>query len=200
MGYDLHITRAKLWTDDAHPIALAEWAAYVSGDPELDMTGVAETPTPDGILRYENPGLAVWRSPESGQVWFDLRHGNVVVKNPDDATIEKMVAVARRLNAHVQGDEGETYSGGGRRPVPAPGPSFLERFRSWLQYRKPSGGGDAAPLPFTVGDRVRDVFGALGTVTSIDREANHGLGSIGVHFDDGRELTYAAVAHGLERA
>ena len=71
MGYDLHVTRG-----DRKPIAETEWRAYVARDPGFDLTGVAETSTPDGTLRYENPGLACWRGHPSGeQVWFDFRRG-----------------------------------------------------------------------------------------------------------------------------
>jgi len=36
-------------------------------------------------------------------------------------------------------------------------------------------------------------------VTSIELGAAHGLGSIRVRFDEGQEVDYAAIAHGLER-
>lgn len=76
MGYDLHVTRG-----DSKPIAEREWRTYVARDPEFDLTGVAEASTPDGTLRYENPGLACWRGHPTGeQVWFDFRRGRVVVK------------------------------------------------------------------------------------------------------------------------
>jgi hypothetical protein len=97
MGYDLHVTRG-----DSQPIAETEWRAYVAGDPELDLTGVAEASAPDGTLRYENPGLACWRGHPSGeQVWFDFRLGRLVVKNPDEPTIAKMLALADALGARV---------------------------------------------------------------------------------------------------
>ena len=38
----------------------------------------------------------------------------------------------------------------------------------------------------------------MSTVVAIDAQANHGMGRIEVRFDDGRELTLSAVAHGLE--
>ena len=48
-------------------------------------------------------------APDGGPVLFDFRGGRVVVANPDDATITRMVETARALSARVQGDEGEFY-------------------------------------------------------------------------------------------
>jgi len=199
MGYDLHITRRKDWSDDEPDISLAEWEAYVAGDPELQLTGIAETPTPDGLLQYKNPGLAVWTAHPSGQVWFDLRDGGIAVKTPDEVTIEKMVSIARRLNARVQGDDGETYSGGGREPSPPKAPSFMERLWSSLRSLTQRRDVQTPSPPFVVGDRVRDFRGRTGSVASIDLGASHGLGSVRVLFDDGQEVNYVAIAHGLER-
>jgi hypothetical protein len=41
--------------------------------------------------------------------WFDYRHGEVVVKNPDDEILGKMRQIAERMGAKVIGDEGESY-------------------------------------------------------------------------------------------
>lgn len=115
MGYDVHITRTAEWTDsESDPITLEQWQAYIASDPEMRADGFAEAATPSGTLRYENPGLAVWTAwSEHGRdgnfAWFDLESGRVTVKNPDDAILLKMCAVADRLGARVQGDEGEHY-------------------------------------------------------------------------------------------
>ena len=115
MGYDLHITRADDWVDESYPsIPLKEWLDYVESDPEMRLDNVAEADTPDGTLRYENVGLAVWtayaRDGEAGNhAWFDFRNGRIVVKNPDEQIIAKMCRVADALQARVQGDDGEFY-------------------------------------------------------------------------------------------
>jgi hypothetical protein len=44
-----------------------------------------------------------------GTGWFDWYEGNVFTTDPDHATVGKMLAVAERLSAAVQGDEGEFY-------------------------------------------------------------------------------------------
>ncbi|MEO9593743.1 hypothetical protein, partial [Rhodopirellula bahusiensis] len=75
----------------------------------------AEVELPDGsTLRTENEGLAVWTEypgNEDGgnQAWFDFRHHAIVVKNPDQDILTKMLEIAARLNAKVIGDEGEEY-------------------------------------------------------------------------------------------
>lgn len=121
MGYDLHITRATLWIDsDAAPITLEEWLEYLDSDPEMRLDGFAEAHLPDGTtLRAESPGLAVWTAwsaheRDGNMAWFDHRRGRIVVKNPDDEIVGKMFAIAERLGARVQGDEGEIYDEHGR--------------------------------------------------------------------------------------
>jgi hypothetical protein len=192
MGYDLHLTRGQ-----DNPIAEAEWRNYVTGDPEFDLAGVAEAPSPDGTLRYENPGLAVWRRhPEGAEVWFDFRRGRVVVKNPDEPTIEKMLVVARALAARVEGDDGEIYESPGGRPRP-PRTSFADRIGGWIRRLTPAPKREPLTVPLTVGQRVRDCRGQPGTVTAVDLEANHGMGRIEVRFDDGRQLAFVVIGHGL---
>jgi hypothetical protein len=194
MGYDLHVTRG-----DSKPIGEAEWRAYVAGDAEFDLTGVAEAQTPDGTLRYENPGLTCWSGHPSGErVWFDLRGGRVVVKNPDEPTIGKMLVVAHGLRARVEGDEGEIYESPGGRPRP-PRVSLSARVGAWFSQLRPTPRVEPAAVPFGAGERVRDFRGQMGTVVAIDVHANNGMGRIEVRYDDGRELTFAAIAHGLER-
>jgi hypothetical protein len=112
MGYDVHITRADDWTEsEAKPIRLEEWLEYVARDPEMRLDGVAEAQLPDGsTLRYENAGLAIWTSGTGeGGNWFDFRRGRVIVKNPDELILAKMVGIAAKLGARVQGDDGELY-------------------------------------------------------------------------------------------
>ena len=193
MGYDLQITRGG-----RAPVGEQEWRSYVAADPEFELTGVAETPTPDGVLRYENPGLACWSGHPGGeQVWFDFRRGRVVVKNPDEPTIAKMIEVARALGARVEGDDGEVYESPGA-PPRSPRGSLVDRVCSWFGRLRPIQAAAPVACEFATGQRVRDALGRAGTVIAIDARANHGLGAIAVRFDDGRELTFAAVASGLE--
>jgi hypothetical protein len=116
MGYDVHITRATDWTNsDSNPITLDEWLAYIESDPEMRLDGFAEPSTPAGDrIRYENPGLAVWikrpgHDQDDNQAWFDHSGGRIVVKSPDNAILAKMCAIAEKMGARVQGDDGEYY-------------------------------------------------------------------------------------------
>ncbi|MEU6883378.1 hypothetical protein [Streptomyces sp. NPDC046712] len=114
MGYDVHITRREFfWDEEGEAIGADEWTALVEADPDLEMAGAAEATTGDGAgLRYENPLLARMAThPDAGSegAWLDLRDGVVTAKNPDDALLAKMKAVAALLGAKVQGDDGEDY-------------------------------------------------------------------------------------------
>jgi hypothetical protein len=119
MGYDVHITRKRRWSDENGPeIPLDEWVAVVRADGDMRLDGYAETRVRDGrILRIENEGLSVWtaysRHSENGMAWFSFHHGNVVVKNPDPEILQKMWSLAQGLSAKVQGDEGEVYDASG---------------------------------------------------------------------------------------
>jgi hypothetical protein len=113
MGYHLHIHRADAWYHaERHPIRAGEWLAVVSADPELRLD-----PT-------RGPYFAVWPGPcrYPGGTWFDWSDGAVFAKNPDRATAAKMLELARRLGAGVQGDHGEFYN----RPEDMPGEEELQ--------------------------------------------------------------------------
>ncbi len=78
--------------------------------------------------------------------------------------------------------------------------SLFERLKGIL------GGSDSAraahgatALLFHPGDRVVDTWGKTAVVTEVDATAEHGLGRIRLRYDDGRELSYALVAHDLKR-
>ena len=96
MGYDLHITRRKHWTDKGDDITADEWLAYVRADSELRLQ-------PES-----GPYFAVWKGPsELDDSWLDWSDGRIYTKNPDTAFIGKMVAIAQQLEASAQGDDGE---------------------------------------------------------------------------------------------
>jgi hypothetical protein len=76
---------------------------------------------------------------------------------------------------------------------------FIERLFGKKQSAAASPRDGGMPAPFAVGDRVRDIQGQCGVVTSVDPAAEHGLGRVVVKMDDGREVKAALVASGLER-
>src|SRR5688572_25919427 len=102
MGYNLYITRAK-WhhQNEGVWITADEWLRYVERDPELELGG------------YNGDYFALWSGKsEHLDPWLDWSRGNIYSKNPDDAIVDKMVAMAKELSAKVQGDDGEIYTGG----------------------------------------------------------------------------------------
>ncbi|MEM6751218.1 MAG: hypothetical protein AAF612_12195, partial [Planctomycetota bacterium] len=48
-------------------------------------------------------------------------------------------------------------------------------------------------------DRVRDAFGALGRVQTVDPAAEHGMGSVRGKLDGCREISVALISSGLEK-
>ena len=100
MGYDVHITRAARWNENAgREIASDEWLALVDEDDELTLD------PPNG------PYAALWKAARAsaGSGWFDWHDGNVYTTNPSRGAVAKMLAIAERLSALVQGDDGEVY-------------------------------------------------------------------------------------------
>lgn len=183
MGYDFHITRRKHWTDTGSDITADEWLAYVQRDSELS-------------LRADSGRcFAEWRDGS----WLDWSDGVIFTKNPDDALVAKMLAVARQFDATVQGDDGEIYDGS--ESPRQPQISLGSRIAGWFSKLrpKPQPKIEHEPLPFTVGDRVVDTWGFEHTITSIDPKAHSGMGVIrSRRCSDGTEHSYALVAHAFK--
>ena len=119
MGYEVHITRKETFFDEEGDlISLQEWLDYIENDKEMRLDGYAETETPDGILRIEDGSLAGWKNwskhdVSDGMAWMSHFEGNISSSNPDTEILTKMHAIASKLNAKVQGDEGEVYDSSG---------------------------------------------------------------------------------------
>lgn len=185
MGYNLYITRRTCWSDESNDIAEDEWLAYVESDVELCR------------LPENGTYFVAWNAGPN-ESWLDWSNGKIYSKNPDVSMIDKMVSVSRRLDAHVQGDDGEIYSSGCLPPKPLKVP-LHRRLASWLaEFRARSNPPIAHdPLPFGVGDTVRDVWGKEHEVITIEPKAEHGMGLIRTRrFSDGTEqLTYMIAHH-----
>jgi len=99
MGVELHITRANHWLDSQeNPITAEEWTAFVNKDPELELwpeQGEYFTRWL-GNSEYDDP-------------WLDWNDGEIHSKWPDTALYQKMLSVAKELNAKVQDDDGVEY-------------------------------------------------------------------------------------------
>jgi hypothetical protein len=190
MGYDLHITRRKHWTDKGDDITGDEWLAYVQNDSELHLQP------------QSGPYFAVWSGPSGrDDPWLDWSDGQIYCKYPDPALIDKMVVIAQQLDAVVQGDDGEIYEQSQQAPrqtaltIGRRAAGWFSRFRSQRSVKI-----EHEPLPFGVGDRVRDTWGNEHTVIQIDPKAEHGMGVIRTRRNDGTELGHAMIAHGLTLA
>jgi hypothetical protein len=123
MGWEVHMTRAKHWPDsDKQPITADEWLSVVAADPELR------------IDEANGPYFAVWvrakHIPDGA--WFAWANGCVSTKHPDRAILGKLLQLASKLSAAVQGDDGEVYL----RPedLPEAGQVTKERHRPWWRF------------------------------------------------------------------
>jgi len=100
MAYQLHVTRAADWMNSSElPITAAEWLKFVRTDPELVQDA-----------RY-GPYFVRWTGSRDRDQWLEWSEGRINTKYPDGALLKKLVAIAERLGAKVQGDGGEVYSG-----------------------------------------------------------------------------------------
>ena len=189
MGYDLHITRRRDWSDTGLDIPATEWLSVVASDPELRLD------------TNQGPCFAVWSGPsQHAAPWLDWRDGQIFTKNPDAPLIDKMIQLAQVLGANVQGDDGELYRSGTQRPrVSTISASQPLARRLALILSQAFSLPRLPPPPFRVGDRVTNLAGETATVLSVDRRANYGYGRVRVRFDDGRELAFPLFAHNLAK-
>lgn len=99
MGYDVHITRAVDWANNkGHEITCDEWQEHFRADPEL-------VPDPEN-----GPNSVFWGGhPSKKDAWLDWSMGNVYTTNPDRQLLEKMLQIAKDLEALVQGDDKVVY-------------------------------------------------------------------------------------------
>jgi len=106
MGYGLHIVRTPNWVDAARsPITREEMNGLVDSDPELEWSA-------SDYVDMKNEAGSVARYPMirwHGLPCFWWYEDQIISKSPDQAEIAKLIHIARVLNAHVVGDEGERY-------------------------------------------------------------------------------------------
>ncbi len=187
MSYNLHITRAKRWPDSKrHPIGADEWLAVVAADPEL-------TPA----LNH-GPCFVFWnlKKEEKWGPWLNWHSGKIFAKNPEEGFVDKMVEIAKKLNATVQGDDGEYYPGRHARPYVI-AESVLEKLRDrlaqlagkvrWFPRRiwplvRP------APCDFYVGQKVQDHLGREALVFKIDRRSPTGTAVVSIRYPSGMQV------------
>jgi hypothetical protein len=200
MGYDLTLTRGRFgWDNAGKEITADDVRTLVAADASL-----AETSGGDNL-----PGVQWLTHPAGDEVVFWLLDGNLVVKNPDRATITRLVELAARLDARVVGDDGEVYARDGTwsnpdaetssRPTSPGRRSFLRSMLGRARESARVAGARLKGAPFRKGDRVRDIWGNEGTVTGVEFVNGGALDIVIVRFDDGRELRLSLMAHGLDK-
>jgi len=100
MSYNAYITRANFWAENqGFEIPAAEWLQLIDGDNELEQG------------EGNGPFFAVFTgSDSSGNLWIDWSEGNLFASYPNRALQKKLLQVADKLSAIVQGDDGEVYT------------------------------------------------------------------------------------------
>jgi hypothetical protein len=107
MGYELNIQREN----NENKISINEWADYMNSDSEFESIEEFSADLKNGkVLTVSTPNAGIWES-KNGEVPFTFseEYGWITVKNPDNLIIEKMISIAKKLNAVVVGEEGEEY-------------------------------------------------------------------------------------------
>jgi hypothetical protein len=195
MAHDLHIVRTKNWLEaSSAPITRRDVDTLMASDPELAWSTTDYVDMSDdggAVTRY---WMMTWR----GQPCFWWCRDQIQCSGPDEAQQSKLVQMARALNAFVVGDDGEIHHSDGG-PLRRSADSFSARVAVWFarlrRQRRPVI--QHQPLPFAVGDRVRDPWGNEQTVISIDAKAERGMGVIRTRRSDGTERAHPMIAHGL---
>jgi hypothetical protein len=117
MGYELHITKKEDWSEDGLDITTDEWINIVKNDPELS------------IDNKNGSYFAIWKPAGiDAEYWLDWFEGNICSKYPEPALIQKMIEIAKLLNAKVQGDDGEIYDD----HTVLPEKAVTEKKKSWI--------------------------------------------------------------------
>ena len=180
MGYDFHITRRSDWSEKGNDITADEWLAYVQSDKEL-------MPCKESGLYFVQ-----WNN-NSNACWLDWNNGQIYTKNPCPELIRKMISISKHFNSKVQGDDGELYSGADNQNTSPDKENNVGIDRLYSMRDNDNLGSSQ----FSIGDRVVDSFGNKHTIVHIDLKAEHGMGLIKTRRDDGSELCYSMIAHGL---
>ena len=111
MGYELHIHRKTNWFDDGPSISDHEWKAVFSADSSLLV---------DGEIYYRiderdvTAPIVAWRAGKADEAVFHLYKGEVTVNTSNDSALAKAWEIASKLDARLQGDDGEFYGPEGK--------------------------------------------------------------------------------------
>lgn len=99
MGYLMHITKREHWYDDTpEKITTEEWRRVIVADPDFELW---DGETDVYRLKGCDINIAIFFDEEDGSI--DIRSGYF------EEVLPKVLEVASRLGAVVEGDEGEFY-------------------------------------------------------------------------------------------
>lgn len=100
MSYQVYITRAEFWAEnEGSEISAAEWLELLRKDAEISQD---EANGPYFVV--------LGGSQESTESWLDWSEGNLYTSYPNRAMQKKMLQIAGKLGAVIQGDDGEIYA------------------------------------------------------------------------------------------
>jgi hypothetical protein len=106
MAYDLHIVRTQNWLEASRaPITKSDVDALIACDPELAWSTTDYVDMSDDAGAVTRYWMITWR----GQPCFWWYRDQIQCSGPNEAQISKLVQMSRVLNAHIVGDDGETY-------------------------------------------------------------------------------------------
>ncbi|MHC1682209.1 MAG: hypothetical protein AB6733_04585 [Clostridiaceae bacterium] len=110
MSYDLHITKAENWWEsDKRPITKEEILSLVNSEIGFRLENEVEIRNPiSGEEIFILGEFIVWEK-EGNELLFDYTEGRITGGAHCNEDIEKLKYIAERLNAKVQGDDGEIY-------------------------------------------------------------------------------------------
>ncbi len=104
MAYDLFIEREK-------KILKEEWLSYLNSNADFEIIQKYSVNFGDGKrIKIQTPNSGLWNAGNYKVPFiFSERSGRISVTRPGNQEIEKMITIAKSLNAVVRGDEGEIY-------------------------------------------------------------------------------------------
>jgi hypothetical protein len=105
MGYNLTITRLN-----GNKITKTEWLEFIEFETEFKLIQEVSGEMPKGnILNVPTPDAGLWEYQDRAVPFTFNANWGISVKNPDLQIIIKMISIADKLKAQVQGEDGELY-------------------------------------------------------------------------------------------